>query len=148
MKLKKVLVHASQALCAVIVLSCVVAGCGKREKKNTLPEVYPAENHGYMDDPVFKKQLEERDAERKVILGEREKLFAQFEALEKKAGSRAAAEKTPEWQALLKRSEECFRNFESNRTQTAALLRERAKRASEDSERIKRGEATAKKISK
>jgi len=148
MKLKKVLVHASLALCAVIVLSCVVAGCGKRAEKDALPEVYPAEGHGYMDDPVFKKQLEDQDVQRKAILGEREKIATAFEALEKKAGSRAAAEKTPEWQALLKRSETCFQNFESNRTHTAELMRQRVARAMEDSARIKRGEAKAKKISK
>jgi len=147
MKLKKVLVHASLALGAMIVLSCLVAGCGKK-KEDTRPEVYPAEGHGYMKDPVFKKALAAQDAERKTILGEREKLFAEFEAIEKRAGSRAAAEKTSEWKALEARAQEWGKAFESNRWQTTVLLRERMKRAQEDSARIARGEAKPKEISK
>jgi len=147
MKSKKVLVHASLALCAMIVLSCVVAGCGK-QKEDTRPEVYPAEGHAYMKDPAFKKALAAQDKERNTILGEREKLFQEFEALEKRAGSRAAAEKLPEWKALEARAQACGRAFESNRWQTTELLRERMKRAQEDSARIARGEAKAKEISK
>jgi len=147
MKSKKVLVHASLALSAAIVLSCLVAGCGKR-KEDARPEVYPAEGHAYMKDPEFKKALEAQDNERKVMLGEREKLLVKFEALEKRAGSRAAAEKTPEWKALAVRFQEWDRAFESNRWHTTEILRERRKRAQADSERIARGEAKAKEISK
>jgi len=147
MKLKKVSVHASQALCATIVLLCVAAGCDRREERQ-LPEVYPAEGHGYMDDPEFKSQIAKQDAQRKVILGEREKIVVGLEALEKRAGSRAAAEKLPEWKALMARAESCGRAFDSNRLETAAIMQERMKRAMEDSARIKRGEARAKRISK
>jgi len=148
MKLKKVLVHASQALFAVIVLSYLAVGCGKREESKPLPEVYTAEGHGYMKDPAFKQQVEAQDKEKKAILGEREKLFAEFAALEKKAGSRAEAAKLPEWKALEVRAEACARAFESNRWQSVEIFRERVKRAQEDSERVKRGEAKTKEISK
>jgi len=147
MKLNKVLVHASQALCAAIVLWCAAVGCDRREEK-PLPEVYPAEGHGYMDDPAFQSQIAEQDAQRKRILGEREKLIAAFEQLEKRAGSRAAAEKLPEWKELTARAQACGRAFDSNRVQTTEIMQARMKRALEDSERIKRGEAKAKKISK
>jgi len=144
MKLKKVLVHASLALGAVIVLSCLVAGCGKQKKVDTRPEVYPAEGNAYMKDPSFKAVLAVQDKERKSILGEREKLFQEFEALEKRAGSRAAAEKLPEWKTLEARAQACGRAFESNRWHTTEIFRERVQRAREDSARIARGEAKPK----
>lgn len=147
MKSNKVLVHASQALFAAVALCWYVAGCERREEK-PLPEVYPAEGHAYMKDPEFKARLEAQDKERNGILGEREKLIDEFAALEKRAGSRAAAEKLPEWKQLEARAQACGRAFESNRWHTAEMLRERMKRAQEDSERIARGEAKAKEISK
>jgi len=101
-----------------------------------------------MKDPAFKARIEIQDAERKSILGEREKLFVEFEALEKRAGSRAAAEKLPEWKALEARAQACGRAYETNRMHTTAMFRERLARAQEDSARIARGEAKAKEISK
>jgi len=147
MKLKEFSVRASLALCAAIALSCLVAGCGKK-KADTRPEVYPAEGHSYMKDPAFKAQLARQDAKRNAILGEREKLFEEFEALEKRAGSRAAAEKLPEWKALEARAQACGRAYESNRWETTEMLRERMKRAQADSARVARGEAKSKEISK
>jgi len=149
MKSKKVLVHASLALCAMIVLTCIVAGCGKQKKDvDTRPEVYPAEGHAYMRDPEFKAALDAQDQVRKAILAEREQLMREFEALEKRAGSRAAAEKLAEWKELEKRAQASGRSYEVNRRQTTELLRERMKRAQEDSARIARGEAKPKEISK
>jgi len=147
MKLKKVLVHASLALGAVIVLSCAVAGCGKR-KGDTRPEVYPAEGHSYMKDPAFRQELARQDEKRKKILGERERIFEEFAAVEKRAGSRAAAEKLPEWKALEARAQACGREYEASRREATELFRERVKRANEDSARVARGEARAKEISK
>lgn len=147
MKLNKVLVHASLALGAMIVLMCIVAGCGK-QKKESLPEVYPAEDHGYMKDPEFRRALAQHDEKRNSILGEREKLFAKFAALEKEAGSRQAAERSAEWKVLLAQADRLSRAYESNRWETTELLRERMKRAQEDSARIARGEAKPKEISK
>jgi len=146
MKSKKFLVHASQALFAVIVLSCLAVGCGKREEK-PLPEVYPAEGHSYMKDPVFKQQLAAQEKEKKAILGEREKLFKAFEALEKREGSRAAAERSPEWKVLEKKAKDCMWQFESNRLHTAALFKARLEQATVDSAKVARGEAKAKEIS-
>jgi len=148
MKLKKVMVHASLALCAAVALYSVIAGCGRRAQKQVLPEVYPAEGHGYMDDPEFKRQLAAQDAERSKVLGVREKICLALEDLQKKAGSKEAAEKTPEWRALEQQLQACLQTFETNRLRTAEMLRARMKRAMADSERIRRGEATAKKISK
>lgn len=144
MKLKKFLVHASQALFATVVLSCCVVGCGRREEPKPLPEVYPAEGFAYMDDPVFKAQMAAQKKEKNAILGEREKLFAAFAELEKREGSRAAAEKSPEWKVLEKKAQACLQNFESNRMHSAELFDARLKQAQADSEKIKRGEAKAK----
>jgi len=142
MKLKKFSVHASQALFAMTVLLCFAVGCGKREEK-PLPEVYPAEGHSYMKDPAFKAQLAAQEKEKNTILGEREKLFSAFEALEKREGSRAAAEKSPEWKVLEKQAQDCMLHFESNRLHTAALFEARMKQAQADSAKIARGEARA-----
>jgi len=143
MKLEKFLVHASQALFAMIVLSCFVAGCGKREEKKPVPEVYPAEGHAYMKDPAFKKQLAVQEKEKKTLLDEREKLFAAFAALEKREGSRAAAERSPEWKILEKKAQDCMKKFDANRLHTTELFAARAKQAQADSAKIARGEAKA-----
>lgn len=147
MKSYKILAHASQAFCAAIALVWCATGCERREEK-PLPEVYPAEGHAYMKDPAFKAQLEAQEKEREKILESREKLIEKFEALEKRMGSRAAAEKLPEWKQLESWAAACGRAYESNRWQTTEMLRERMVRAQADSERIARGEAKAKEISK
>jgi len=145
MNLKKVLVHAPQALVAAIVLACLVAGCGKEEEKKPLPEVYSAEGHSYMKDPAFKAKLEAQDAKRRSLLGEREKIVEGFAELEKKAGSREAAKKTPEWAALETRMKACAAAYQTNHAESAAMMRERMLQAERDTERIQRGEARAKK---
>lgn len=145
MNLKKVLVRAPQALVAAIALTCLVAGCGKEEEeKKPLPEVYPAEGHAYMKDPAFKAKLEGQDARRRSLLGEREKILEGFAELEKKAGSREAAQKTPEWAALETRMKACAAAYQTNHSESAAMMRARMLQAEKDSERIRRGEARAK----
>jgi len=128
---------------AAVVLACLVAGCGGDEG-DRLPEVYPAEDHAYMKDPAFKARLEAQDRQRTTILDEREAIIAEAVALETRYGSRAAAEKSPEYPALDRRMRACEQAFESNRWETTRLMAERMKRAQEDSARIARGEAKAK----
>lgn len=146
MNLKKVSVHAPHALVAAAVLVCLVAGCGKDEEQaKPLPEVYSAEGHAYMKDPAFKAKLAAQDKKRTAILDEREAIIAEAEALEKKFGSRAAAETNAAYKALEKRMRACEQAFESNRWETTRLLGDRMKQAEKDTERIARGEAKAKK---
>jgi len=148
MNLKKVSVHAPQALVAATVLACLVAGCGKDEEKKPLPEVYSAEGHAYMKDPAFKAKLQAQDKARTTILDEREALIAEAAALEQKCGSRAAAETNAAYKALMQRMHACEAAFETNRAESAKILRERMLQAERDTERIQRGEARAKDISK
>jgi len=149
MKSDKVFVHAYPAVLAGLVCLCLFAGCDKEPEKEALPEVYPAEGNGYMDDPAFKQQLAKQKKERDGALGERERLIVEFEKLEKRCGSREAAEKTDEWRELAKQAEACGRAFESNRWETIRLMQDRVKRAQEDSARIREGKAVpVKQISK
>jgi len=147
MNYKKVLVHASQALFAAVALMWFVAGCDRR-KEDTRPEVYPAEGHAYMKDPAFKAVLAAQEKKRNTLMAERDELVQAFAELEKRAGSRSAAEKLPEWQALDVRMRACGRAYESNRWETTEILRVRMERARADSARVARGEAKAKEISK
>ena len=115
------------------------SGC----EKNAQEEVYVAEGHSYMNDPEFKARLAAQSQERRAILTARERIIERFEALVKEAGSEEAARKLPEWATLEKRMDDCGRNFETNRMQTTALIRERMLRATKDSEKVRRGEAKA-----
>lgn len=145
MTLNKIFVHASLAQAACIVLSIALVGCSR---ETPLEEVYTLENNGFMRDPEFKKSLEKQERERKDIIANRERLIVAFNELKARAGSEEAARKLPEWKALEASAQRCGRSFESNRWVTADLYRARMERARKDTERVKRGEAKAKQISK
>lgn len=101
-----------------------------------------------MQDPEFRQKLDVQTKQRNDLLAMRERIIEQFEALIKEAGSEEAARKLPEWASLEKRMRDCGKNFETNRIRTTEMIRERMLRASKDAERVRRGEAKAKEISK
>lgn len=144
MSSKKIDVLSSYAFAATVTLFVALAsGCDRRE------EVYPVEGNAYAQDPAYVAQLKAQVGERDVIARERREINAALGALLKKHdGDKAAVEATEEGRALVARLQANERHFVSNRLETARITRERVKRAVEDSERIKRGEAKPIDISK
>lgn len=144
MSSKKIDVLSSYALAATVTLFvALMSGCDRRE------EVYPVEGNAYAQDPAYVAQLQAQVGERNSIAKERREIKAALDALMKKHnGDKAAVEATEEGKALVARLNANEQQFISNRLETARITRERVKRAVEDSERIKRGEAKAIDISK
>lgn len=144
MSSKKIDVLSSYALAATVMLFvALMSGCDRRE------EVYPVEGNAYAQDPAYVAQLQTQVGERNSIAKERREIKAALDALMKKHnGDKAAVEATEEGKALVARLNANEQQFISNRLETARITRERVKRAVEDSERIKRGEAKAIDISK
>lgn len=126
----------------------ILSGCS-RDELSTKEEVYTDRDNNYMRDPVFQKQLKEGDTERRRIAARRVQAMRKLDALvEKCGGDRSAAEKLPEWAALTAETKACDEEFARSRKRTAAQARERIARAMADGERVRRGEAKEKKISK
>ena len=78
-----------------------LAGCRKEEKAPEVPASSPA---SYMNDPVFRKQLEEKRHELSAIVAERKPLVERMEALIREHGEDLAAlQKIDEWNDLHKK---------------------------------------------
>lgn len=102
-----------------------------------------------MRDPEFQRQLKEGDTARRQIAARRVQAQGKLDALLAKCGGdRSAAEKLPEWAALVAEMKSCDNEFEQSRKRTTALARERIARAIADGKRVKRGEAREKNVSK
>ena len=105
------------------VLSLVLAGCRKEEKKPEIPASSPA---SYMNDPVFKRALEEKRKELQAIVKERKPLVERMEALIKAHGEDLASlQKIPEWNDLHKKVVELNAKYEEVRARQLKIVRER-----------------------
>ena len=100
-----------------------LAGCRKEEKKPEPPASSPA---SYMNDPVFKKQLEEKRQELSAIVKERKPLADRMQALVKEHGEDLAAlQKIPEWNELHKKVVALNKKYEEVRARQLKVVRER-----------------------
>ena len=111
------------ALCATGALALFLAGCRKEEAK---PETPASSPQSYMNDPVFRKQLEEKRSELSAIVKERKPLADRMQALVKEHGEDLAAlQKIPEWNELYKQVTALNRKYEEVRTRQLKVVRER-----------------------
>ena len=110
-------------LCAMGALMLFLAGCRKEEAKPAIPASSPA---SYMNDPVFRKQLEEKRKELQAIVAERKPLADRMQALVKEHGENLAAlQKIPEWNELHKKVVALNARYEEVRKRQLKVVRER-----------------------
>ena len=110
-------------LCAIGVLSLVLPGCRKEEKKPEIPASSPA---SYMNDPVFKRELEEKRKELSEIVKERKPLADRMQELVREHGEDLAAlQKIPEWNRLYKKVTALNKKYEEVRARQLKIVRER-----------------------
>ena len=111
------------ALCATGALMMFLAGCRKEEAKPETPASSPA---SYMNDPVFRKQLEEKRSELSAIVKERKPLADRMQELVKAHGEDLAAlQKVPEWNDLYKKVTALNKKYEETRARQLRIVRER-----------------------
>ena len=111
------------ALCVMGVLSLVLPGCRKEEKKPEIPASSPA---SYMNDPVFRKQVSDKRKELQAIVAERKPLADRMQELVKEHGEDLAAlQKIPEWNELYKKVTALNKKYEEVRTRQLKIVRER-----------------------
>ena len=104
-------------------LALFLAGCRKEEKKPEIPASSPA---SYMNDPVFRKQLEEKRSELAAIVKERKPLADRMQELVKEHGEDLAAlQKVPEWNDLYKKVTALNKKYEETRARQLKVVRER-----------------------
>ena len=93
-------------------IALFLAGC-RKEEKAVIPANSPA---SYMNDPVFRKQLEEKRKELSAIVKERAPLMDRMQELVKAHGEDLAAlQKIPEWNELHKKVVELNAKYEEVR---------------------------------
>lgn len=111
------------ALCVMGVLSLVLPGCRKEEKKPEIPASSPA---SYMNDPVFRKQVSDKRKELQAIVAERKPLADRMQELVKEHGEDLAAlQKIPEWNELYQKVTALNKKYEEVRTRQLKIVRER-----------------------
>ena len=111
------------ALCAMGALMLAFAGCRKEEKKPEIPASSPA---SYMNDPVFRRQLEEKRKELRAIAKERKPLADRMQALVKEHGENLAAlQKIDEWNDLYEKVTALNKKYEETRARQLKVVRER-----------------------
>ena len=111
------------ALCVMGVLSLVLPGCRKEEKKPEIPASSPA---SYMNDPVFRKQVSDKRKELQAIVKERAPLVERMEELVRAHGQDLAAlQKIPEWNELYKKVTALNKKYEETRARQLKVVRER-----------------------
>ncbi len=120
---------------AMAVMAFVLTGCQREE---TAPVAAPTKADPpevYMKDPVFQKALAEKRAVKNEILARRETLLNELEsrvdAMRKAmpgaddAAVKAALEKDPDWNSLVKRIEDLNEAYNDNRKATTKIVGER-----------------------
>ena len=113
------------ALCAMGLLVLFLAGCRKEEAKPEVPASSPA---SYMNDPVFRKQLEEKRHELSAIVAERKPLVERMEALIREHGEDLAAlQKIDEWNDLHKKVVKLNARYEEVRKRQLKIAGNRLK---------------------
>ena len=137
---------------ALVVLCAVTVGCDRKDAitgkpaEKPLPEVYPLEGNAYMNDPVFKQQLDAGRKEMTKALAARTTVAKAMEA----AVAKAQAEKRdpltdPEYLKLKERLEAADKAFSAAQEKQRILAAKRIQQAQVDSKRIADGKAQAKK---
>ena len=110
-------------LCATGVLILSLAGCRKEEAKPEIPASSPA---SYMNDPVFRKQLEDKRKELSAIVAERKPLADRMQALVKEHGEDLAAlQKIPEWNELHAKVVALNKKYEEVRARQLRIVKDR-----------------------
>ena len=105
------------------VLSLVLPGCRKEEKKPEIPASSPV---SYMNDPVFRKQISDKRKELQAIVAERKPLADRMQELVKEHGEDLAAlQKIPEWNELHKKVVALNKKYEEVRARQLKVVRER-----------------------
>lgn len=105
------------------VLSLVLPGCRKEEKKPEIPASSPA---SYMNDPDFRKQVSDKRKELQAIVAERKPLADRMQELVKEHGEDLAAlQKIPEWNELYKKVTALNKKYEEVRTRQLRIVRDR-----------------------
>ena len=98
------------------------AGC-RKEKEPEIPASSPA---SYMNDPVFRKQLEEKRKELQAIVKARKPLADRMQQLVKEHGENLAAlQKIPEWNDLHKKVVTLNAKYQEVRARQLKVVRER-----------------------
>lgn len=148
--LRKSLSLASPALPVMAALvAWLVSGCGENPEPE-LEAVYPREGNAYVHDPAFRADMQRQRDEQKKIVEEQLRISKRMRAIEAEVkGDKAEAEKkSEEYRALKRAAEENAKSFQRSRVRSEEIVRARIRKAAEDSERVKRGEAKAIDISK
>ena len=97
-------------------IALFLAGCRKEEKASSKPAIPASVPASYMNDPVFRKQLEEKRKELQAIVAERKPLADRMQELVKAHGEDLAAlQKIPEWNELHKKVVELNAKYEEVR---------------------------------
>ena len=105
------------------VLTIVLSGCRKEEKKPEIPASSPA---SYMNDPAFRKQLSEKRQELQAIVAARKPLADRMQELVKAHGEDLAAlQKIPEWNDLYEKVTALNKKYEETRARQLRIVRDR-----------------------
>ena len=105
------------------VLVLFLAGCRKEEKASAVPASSPV---SYMNDPAFRKQLDDKRRELQAIVAERKPLADRMQALVKEHGENLAAlQKIPEWNDLYRKVTALNRKYEETRARQLKIVHER-----------------------
>ena len=116
-------------LCTTGILLLFLAGCRKEEKGSEIPPNSPA---SYMNDPAFKRALEEKRHELSRIVAERKPLVDRMQALVREHGEDLAAlQKIPEWTNLYQKVTELNAKYQEVRKRQLKLAGDRLKPAGE-----------------
>ena len=111
-------------LCAMGFGVLFSAGC-RKEKDSEVPASSPA---SYMNDPEFRKQLEEKRHELSAIVAERKPLVERMEALIREHGEDLAAlQKIDEWNDLHKKVVKLNAKYQEVRTRQLKIAGNRLK---------------------
>ena len=102
-----------------------LAGCRKEEKA---PEIPASSPESYMNDPVFRKQLEEKRHELSAIVAARKPLADRMQALVREHGEDLAAlQKIPEWTNLYQKVTELNAKYQEVRKRQLRIAGDRLK---------------------
>ncbi len=132
------------ALHAMALAALVLSGCCREEEKPATPPP-PAQTKAdppavYMKDPAFRQALDKQLAARNEIQSAHEKLMRELEVQVEAqraampgaddAAVKAALEKDPAWNALVKKIEDTIAAIDDNRKATTKIVSERLRRPS------------------
>ena len=107
-------------------LALILQGCGRDERASEKPSVPASAPAVYMNDPVFRQQLEAKRKELQAIVKTRAPLAKRMEELVKEHGKDLAAlQKIPEWNELHKKVTALNAKYEETRARQLKVVRER-----------------------